>query len=791
MLNIVDIKVPCELEFGTPFTFPLDNFQKYAIHAIHNNENVLVTAKTGSGKTLVGEYQIHHSLSKNKRVFYTTPIKSLSNQKFHDLRKQFGNERVGIVTGDIKFCPQADIIVMTTEILCNLLYKRTTSTKNVGVTAGMSLENLDAVIFDEVHYINDPERGRVWEETMILLDPSVNLVLLSATIDSPEHFATWLSQIKNKTVHLISTEYRIVPLTHYITDENYNLITLMDSKNRFDDKVYRDFLKQKQKSLKDQDDHQERVKNREEGQVIQKATRLVSFQHRMNSLITKLKADGMLPALFFVFSRKDCEKYAKNVEETLIDSSDSAAVRHIINFHLHHYSDRLENLSQYHSLFDLLLKGVAYHHSGLLPLLKEIVEILFSKGYIKVMFATETFAVGINMPTKTVVFLDYKKYDDRKENLRVLRTDEYIQMAGRAGRRGIDTLGTVIYLPVRTPLSLEEVKRMMTGMNSCITSRMSFGYEFILKSLHSGVSFDEIINNSHFKFQIDQENERLLKENDRLMDLQTGLNLNEYLSDLHRKRELESSFKTKEIQRELSTWNNRHVGPKWAQAIKSYTQWVKYHEEITSNVNSIVISKETPLEANLQFLTKMGFIIEQNGVYTLTKKGVLATEINESHPLLLTESYSMGLLDHLSHKEICGFLAIFIGKSRDDEPSPEVSDVTVHKCVQAFEAIRTRFEKYSVSSQLGGVRNDWLISTEWVNPVMDWMEGKHSQLICQEYDLFPGNLYRSIISISNMVEELITVCTLDQNAVMLEKMSYIKPLLSRDIAIPESLYLRL
>lgn len=786
MLNIVNINTPCELEFETPFSFPLDNFQKYAIKAIHNDENVLVTAKTGSGKTLVGEYQIYHSLSKNKRVFYTTPIKSLSNQKFHDLKKQFGNDKVGIVTGDIKFCPQADIIVMTTEILCNLLYKRSTSTKDVGVTAGMSLDNLDAVIFDEVHYINDPERGRVWEETMILLNPSVNLVLLSATIDSPEHFATWLSQVKSKPTHLISTEYRIVPLTHYVVNEHYNLITLMDSKNTFNDKVYRDFLKQKQKSLKDHDDHKERVKNREEGQVIEKSTRLVSFQHRMNGLIKKLNTDGMLPALFFVFSRKDCEKYAKNVEESLIDSSDSAAVRHIINFHLHHYSDRLENLTQYHTLFDLLLKGVAYHHSGLLPLLKEIVEILFSKGYIKVMFATETFAVGINMPTKTVVFLDYRKYDDRKENLRVLRTDEYIQMAGRAGRRGIDTLGTVIYLPVRTPLSLEEVKRMMTGSNTTLTSRMSFGYEFILKSLHSGVTFDEIIRNSHYKFQIDQENERLLKENERLINLQVGLNLNEYLPNLHKKYELETSIKTKEIQRELSIWNNRHVGPKWSQAIKSYSQWIKYHQQIENNLYTIGNSEVTPLEGNLEFLSKTEFILEENGVYKLTKKGVLATEINESHPLLLTESYSMGLLDHLSYKEICGFLSIFINKPKDDI-SNEINSVVLEKCIKAFTNIQRDFERKAVSN----FNNEWLVTLEWINPVMDWIDGKMSQLICQEYDIFPGNLYKSIMSVSNMVEELITVCTLDQNVMMLEKLSQIKPLLMRDIAIPESLYLRL
>ena len=202
-----------------PYTFPLDPFQQHAILAISNDENVLVCAKTGSGKTLVGEYQIYHSLKKGKRVFYTTPIKSLSNQKFHDLKQQFPN--VGIMTGDIKYCPDADIVIMTTEILRNLLYKQGTTTENLGLTAALSLDNLDAVIFDECHYINDKDRGKIWEETMILLDPTINLVMLSATLDHPEYFATWLGDLKKKPIHLIETTYRIVPLTHNLLDNNY------------------------------------------------------------------------------------------------------------------------------------------------------------------------------------------------------------------------------------------------------------------------------------------------------------------------------------------------------------------------------------------------------------------------------------------------------------------------------------------------------------------------------------------------------------------------------------------
>ncbi|NBO09436.1 MAG: DEAD/DEAH box helicase, partial [Actinobacteria bacterium] len=196
-----------------------DRFQKFAIEAIEAGENVLVTAKTGSGKTFVGEYQIAKSLARGGRIFYTTPIKSLTNQKFHDLKKLFPEASVGIMTGDIKFRPDAQIIVMTTEILRNLLFKRGTATEKIGVGALMTLDGLDSVVFDEVHYINDPDRGHVWEETLMLLPPTIKLILLSATLSSPYGFAEWLGELKKVRVWLISTLWRAVPLEHCVMAE--------------------------------------------------------------------------------------------------------------------------------------------------------------------------------------------------------------------------------------------------------------------------------------------------------------------------------------------------------------------------------------------------------------------------------------------------------------------------------------------------------------------------------------------------------------------------------------------
>ena len=420
------------------YSFPLDKFQKHAVKAINRHENVLVTAKTGSGKTLVGEYQIYHSLAKGKKVFYTTPIKSLSNQKFHDLKQMFKDNSVGIMTGDIKYNPNADVVVMTTEILRNLLYKKGSATENLGLTANLSLDNLDAVVFDECHYINNKERGGVWEETMILLPPSINMVLLSATIDSAELFASWLGELKQKPIHLISTTYRIVPLEHYVIKKD-DYETIMDKNEVFYVDAYNRYIFWKQEQEKKQKQQKTLVSNRRlggyEDPVVAKSDTGNSYIHQMNSTIQQFYAKDMLPCLFFVFSRKNCELYASKVSGSLIDPSDSSKVKHIIDFHLHRYKDNVQVSQQYFTLVSLLERGVAFHHSGLLPMLKEIVEILFSKGLVKVLFATETFAVGLNMPTKTVVFTSYRKYDEESEKMRMLTTDEYIQMAGRAGRR--------------------------------------------------------------------------------------------------------------------------------------------------------------------------------------------------------------------------------------------------------------------------------------------------------------------------------------------------------------------
>jgi superfamily II RNA helicase len=809
-LKIADVqRGPSEMPIDPPinYKFPLDPFQQHAMKAICSEENVLVTAKTGSGKTLVGEVQIAYSLRKGKRVFYTTPIKSLSNQKFNDLKKQFGS--VGIMTGDIKFCPDANVVIMTTEILRNLLFKQNSSTKSVGITADLSCIGLDAVIFDECHYINDPDRGHVWEEIMILLPSDVKMVMLSATLDHPEYFAEWLGQLKQKPIHLISTEYRIVPLTHTIWYGQQSH-TLMDSKNIYNDKVYKDWLAWRLDKEKAHDKFQQKVKDARasghEGPVDGK-TRPTSFLHQMNELVVTLEKRELLPALFFVLSRKDCEKYANKVESTLITSSEKADLIHIWNFHLRHNKDTLEKVSQYHSLRHLVEKGIAYHHSGLVPMLKEIIEILFSKGFIKILFATETFAVGINMPTKTAVFIGVKKYDERCEDMRVLTTAEYLQMAGRAGRRGLDTMGTVIYLPDRNPIEPHEMRAMMCGGKAEVTSRMEFDYAFILKTIHSGNhKWLDILENSYWRrqrqVQIDELRVERVKFQNRLATLQIS---SDDMEVVQQRVELEQQIgtltnaKRKKAELQLQRWKDEYKGIKWDNNMKSYNEILSIQRQLKALDDNEIILLDTSsdIECKIRVLEQAGFLRHNDDPKSHTKDsltllGVLSTELNESSPLLISQFYMTEMAKQLEPIELLTVLSscILDGKIENETPlsSIQVPDSikdSLYKLTDFWDTIK------KIESQNKSAPSKWSLATFWIGPIWEWMHGEAAASICSTYGIYEGNLIRAVLKLQNMLEEWRSMAAVCGHLDIIDKFRDAHELLVKEVVIQDSLYLHM
>lgn len=804
-LNIVKPSEPCGTmpqKLAMELKFALDPFQQHAVAAISRDENVLVTAKTGSGKTFVGEYQIAHSLAKGGRVFYTTPIKSLSNQKFDDLKRMYPS--VGIMTGDIKYKPDADVVIMTTEILRNLLFKHDSATKNLGITAALSLDRLDAVVFDECHYINDRDRGAVWEETMILLPREVNLVLLSATIESPEIFASWLGELKQKPIHLISTQYRIVPLLHAVYQGD-QLVPIMDAKDRFEAQNYKGWLGWRKGELKMAEDHKALVADRrrggyEDGPVSRKGG-IKAYKHQMNELVSRLQEQNLLPALFFVFSRKDCERFAENSEHTLLDSSDTASVKHILDFHLHRYGENLLRMPQYNTLRPLLERGIAFHHSGLLPVLKEIVEILFGKGFVKLLFATETFAVGINMPTKTVVFTAYRKYDDATGGQRMLNTDEYIQMAGRAGRRGKDDKGLVLYLPDRHPEDLEDVRRMMTGAKSTFQSRMTFHYDFLLKTLQSGnLDWIKLLHQSYWykrhQALLAGVSAELKKEEKALAEFTVTP---AELEAMEQREELAARLKgavnaaKREAQKAWGAWENSHMGPRWGALVKDV--WPAYCAT-RRNIAQLIRDLDSMGDPtagvwpSLRSLGAMGFLEEPVTDLRLTSLGTMATEINEGHPILMTQAYSQGLLKELSAEMILAVLTAFLQEGKE-MPSLQSLDVP-QEVIHALENIqRTASENQRFELKHPPRNSYWELNTAWVEPVWLWLQGATLHQLCMDYDCYEGNFTRLLSKVGNLLEELRSLATLAKDTEMLEKMRGVEEKVMRDMAVCDSLYLRL
>jgi superfamily II RNA helicase len=798
-LKIADVKQgPAEMPQDSPiqYKFPLDPFQQHAMKAICQEENVLVTAKTGSGKTLVGEVQIAYSLRKGMRVFYTTPIKSLSNQKFDDLTRQFGN--VGIMTGDMKFCPDADVVIMTTEILRNLLFKQGSSTKDIGLTASLSLDRLDAVIFDECHYINDKDRGHIWEEIMILLPPEVKMIMLSATLDQPEYFAEWLGDLKKRPINLISTEYRIVPLTHTIWyDDEFH--TLMDSKNIYNDRVYKDWIAWRLGKEKAHDKFQQKVRDaRASGKdgPVEGKTRPLSFLHQMNSLIVNLEKKELLPALFFVLSRKDCEKYAQKVESTLITSSEKAEAIHIWNYRLRKNKVELEKLPQYHHVRSLIEKGIAFHHSGLLPILKEIIEILFSKGFIKVLFATETFAVGINMPTKTAVFVGVKKFDEEVNDMRILTTAEYLQMAGRAGRRGLDTMGTVIYFPDRNPLEPHEMQGMMCGSKTPVTSRMEFDYDFILKTIQAGnTSWMNIMEKSFWRRQRQNLIDEYEAENVKLNARMEKLQITAYeLGILKQKEEIEyqltylTNAKRRKMEQELAAWKSKFNGLKWENAIRDHAE----AKRIERAINAIMVDLEkfkdlsSTVESKIAVLKSLGFI-KQDG--TLTTLGILATELNECDSLLISQFYLMPESRNLEPKELLAVLAMCINEGKGDQPG--IEEIKVPRSVKDSIYNLERFGdvlRYTENEE-GVASSKMNLGTTWIGPMWDWMEGMTTGEICAKYGVYEGNLTRSVMKLYNMLEEWRSMATFCEHAEILDKFRDAHTLILTPAIVQDSLYL--
>ncbi|KZT03656.1 antiviral helicase [Laetiporus sulphureus 93-53] len=467
------------------YKFTLDPFQEVSVHAIQRNESVLVSAHTSAGKTVVAEYAIAQCLQNKQRVIYTSPIKALSNQKYRELLAEFGD--VGLMTGDVTINPSATCLVMTTEILRSMLYRGSEIMREVAW-----------VIFDEIHYMRDKERGVVWEETIILLPHSVRYVFLSATIPNAMQFAEWICKSHEQPCHVVYTDFRPTPLQHYLFPAGgEGIFLVLNEKGEFREDNFSKAMGMLQDRMGDDPADPKSGKGR-------KGKSKKGGEKKGPSDIQKIVKMIMLknynPVIIFAFSKRECEALALTMSKFEFNTTDEQdLVTNIFNNAIDNLSPDDRKLPQISNLLPLLKRGIGIHHGGLLPILKEVIEILFQEGLIKVLFATETFSIGLNMPAKTVVFTAARKFDGRE--FRNLSSGEYIQMSGRAGRRGLDDRGVVIMM-CDEKLEPSSAKEMIKGEADRLDSAFHLGYNMILNLMKvEGISPEYMLERCFFQFQ--------------------------------------------------------------------------------------------------------------------------------------------------------------------------------------------------------------------------------------------------------------------------------------------------
>ncbi|KIR97761.1 ATP-dependent RNA helicase DOB1 [Cryptococcus deuterogattii 2001/935-1] len=468
------------------YKFELDPFQFVSTSCIERNESVLVSAHTSAGKTVVAEFAIATCLKEGRRVVYTSPIKALSNQKFREFTETFGD--VGLMTGDVTINPEASCLVMTTEILRSMLYRGSEVMREVAW-----------VIFDEVHYMRDKERGVVWEETIILLPHSVRYVFLSATIPNSMEFAEWICATHQQPCHVVYTDFRPTPLQHYLFPAGSEGIYLVvDEKSNFRDDNFQKAMAALAQGQGEDPANPSGGKGKK-GKT-KKGGALKGETSDIYKIVQLIMRRNLNPVIIFAFSKRECEDLAMQMQKFDFNTPDEAAtVAQVFESAIGSLSEDDKKLSQIEGILPLLKRGIGIHHGGLLPILKEVIEILFQEGLIKALFATETFSIGLNMPAKTVVFTSVRKFDGK--DFRNLSGGEYIQMSGRAGRRGLDARGIVIMM-CDEKIEPEAAKGMVKGQADRLDSAFHLGYNMIINLMRvEGVSPEYMLERCFFQFQ--------------------------------------------------------------------------------------------------------------------------------------------------------------------------------------------------------------------------------------------------------------------------------------------------
>ncbi len=735
------------------FKYKMDDFQKHACVSINNKNHVLVTAHTGSGKTTIAEYGCSQAIYEGKNAIYTSPIKALSGQTYHDLKEKYPDWDVGLWTGDISINEEAQIVIMTTEILWKLLLGKSDRIKDTSI-----------VIFDEVHYIKDKNRGNVWAESIVMMPKHITMIMLSATIPESEIFSEWVSKYSGGQVDLINTTHRVVPLIHnFFSKEDEKLEPIINKKNLIN--LPEPF-----------------------------------FPNEINNVISFLKKRTMLPAIFFRFNKKHCEKLARTVTDTLISGPEIARVKKIFDSNIKKFKNekgecKFNGMKQANIVKGLLMKGVCYHHSGLTHILKEIIQLVFSEGLLKVLFVTETFAAGVNMPAKTVVFLDLTKYDGYIEGKRILHPEEYHQMSGRAGRRGKDKIGNVILMPMYKVPSPHEMNRIIFGDMQPILSKFKLSYSLLLKMMENN---DDIVGFINKSMMASQKTMQLIGMKSKLKSMKiefTTTTDDDEIKDLIKQRV--AINKSKQYRKKLSKFNTKlkKLDSKkidiFEKAYKIYLEREEDRNTIESlerDYHKLLNEDVVKINNMLKFMSKFGYVkllkeMNDQGIIKalVTVKGKMAAEVNECNELLLTEIIHGKYLDDLNFEEIIAILAIFVEEKNTDR-RVELS-YTINDRIKNIRKTARDYQRSEVTDL-----SDWSLNSEFIDLAYYWARGDSLETIYKNSDIFEGNFVKGILKIKSICNTVMKLCEIISNNELAKVLENYEKLLIRSIVTPESLH---
>jgi ATP-dependent RNA helicase HelY len=741
------------LKFAESFDFPLDDFQIQSLHCVEDGRGLLVAAPTGAGKTVVGEFAAFLALEKGKKCFYTTPIKALSNQKFAEFVAKFGEENVGLLTGDTNINSEAPILVMTTEVLRNMLY------------AGSStLTNLQSVVMDEVHYLADKFRGAVWEEVLIHLMESVQVISLSATVSNAEEFGEWLGTVRGGTDVIVS-EIRPIPLYQHVLIGN-RLVDLFKEQG----KINPELLALERESMR---------------KIKMPRHRRERFDESENKLsrpevIETLDRQGLLPAITFIFSRAACDAAVKQCVSSGLRLTNTQERKEIVDT-----ATRLNaNLAQedldilgYDEWLDALERGIAAHHAGLLPSFKETVEDLFKRGLVKAVFATETLALGINMPAKTVILEKLTKWNGEAHV--PITPGEYTQLTGRAGRRGIDIEGNAIvqWAPTIDSAMVAGLASTRTyplrssftpTYNMAINLINRFGRERARGSLES----------SFAQFQADRAVVglvRQIKKNEiAIAELMADVNC--HLGDFSEYARMRSDIK--EIERLLSKRDSRRtVDQKQRRYLESEIEGLRKglrshachscndresHARIAERAERIRRESEG-LRARVEnrthviaktfdricdVLTHLNYI---EGERTL-EQGKILSKVYAESDLLLTEAIRRGVLNTLTAPELVAVASAVIFQSRTVENyAPKMPHNNVAQALVSLVSIWSELEEIE---ERFGVKTQREPDFGFAFISYKWAQGNSLQSVLKGSDMSVGDFVRSTKQLIDLLTQI-------------------------------------